>query len=98
MLTCPKIGQVVELHYNRRLAASGATSHHGRLVVVVARKTKGRPRSSWSGLPAGRTAAGGLPGPMPLLQVLLLFREKLKEPLQATPDARKLLGTFKPSD
>lgn len=54
MLTCPRIGQAVTLHYNRRLAASGAVPHAGRHGVVVARKTKGKPRNHLVRLGCGR--------------------------------------------
>jgi hypothetical protein len=45
MLTCPRIGQQVVLHYARRAVDAGCTPHHGRVGVVVGRKTKGRPRN-----------------------------------------------------
>ena len=43
MLTCPRIGQSVQVWYTGRIAA--AMPHHGAVGVVVARKTKGRPRN-----------------------------------------------------
>jgi len=45
MICCPKVGARMFLHYNRRLVAAGAAPHHGAEVVVVARKTKGKPRN-----------------------------------------------------
>jgi len=45
MLTCPKIGQQVVLHYARKSVESGATPHHGKVGTVVAKKTKGKPRN-----------------------------------------------------
>jgi hypothetical protein len=53
MLTCPKIGQQVRLHYNRRLASSGIVPH-GRHGVVVARKTRGKSRNHLVQLDCGR--------------------------------------------
>ena len=44
-MSMPKVGQQVVLHYNRRLVAYGAAPHHGKVVAVVARKTRGRPRN-----------------------------------------------------
>jgi hypothetical protein len=44
MLTCPRIGQRVVLHYGQKYLDAGVR-HHGKHGVVVARKTKGRPRS-----------------------------------------------------
>jgi hypothetical protein len=65
MLTCPRIGQRVRLHYNRRLASSGAAPHAGQPGVVVARKTRGRPRNHLVRLDCGRlliVPAGNLVG------------------------------------
>ena len=45
MLTCPRIGQPVRLHYARRLVDAGAAPHHGKIGAVVIRKTKGKPRN-----------------------------------------------------
>lgn len=45
MLTCPRIGQQVVLHYNRRMVDSGAARYHGRVGTVVIRSTKGKPRN-----------------------------------------------------
>ena len=45
MLTCPRIGQRVVLHYAARWITHGAAPHHGKVGTVVVRKTKGRPRS-----------------------------------------------------
>ena len=45
MICCPAVGARVFLHYNRRLVAAGVVPHHGAEVVVVARKTKGKPRN-----------------------------------------------------
>lgn len=45
MLTCPRVGQPVVLHYAGRVVAAGAAPHHGRVGHVVARKTKGKPRN-----------------------------------------------------
>ena len=45
MLTCPRIGQWVVLHYNQRLAPSGAVPHHGEVGTVVIRTTMGKPRN-----------------------------------------------------
>jgi hypothetical protein len=44
MLTCPRIGQRVLLHYGAKYLAAGIR-HHGKHGAVVARKTKGKPRS-----------------------------------------------------
>lgn len=43
MLTCPRIGQPVQVWYAAPAAA--AMPHHGAMGIVVARKTKGRPRN-----------------------------------------------------
>ena len=45
MLTCPRIGQRIVLHYAARMVAHGAAPHHGKVGAVIARKTRGRPRS-----------------------------------------------------
>ena len=45
MLTCPRVGQTVQLHYATRWVQDGVVPHHGKVGTVVVRKTKGRPRS-----------------------------------------------------
>lgn len=45
MLTCPRVGQRVVLHYNQRLARSGAVPHHGKVGTVAIRSTRGKPRN-----------------------------------------------------
>ncbi len=54
MLTCPRIGQLAVLHYARQTVAAGAAPHHGSVVTVVGRKTRGRPRNHLVQLPAGQ--------------------------------------------
>lgn len=44
-LNCPRIGQQVRLHYNRKVVAAGIVPHHGKTGVVVARSTRGKPRN-----------------------------------------------------
>lgn len=53
MLTCPKIGQQVVLHYARKSVERGTAPHHGKVGTVVARKTKGRPRNHLISLAGG---------------------------------------------
>lgn len=54
MLTCPRIGQAVQLHYAGRAVASGIVPHHGQVGVVVVRKTKGKPRNHLVRLDGGQ--------------------------------------------
>ena len=43
--TMPKVGQQVVLHYCRKAVRLGGCPHHGKLAVVIARKTRGSPRN-----------------------------------------------------
>lgn len=53
MLTCPRVGQLVQLHYSRKVVAAGCAPHHGKIVEVVVRATRGRPRNHLIRLPDG---------------------------------------------
>lgn len=53
MLTCPRVGQQVLLHYNQRMARSGAAANHGKVATVVIRQTRGKPRNHLVRLPDG---------------------------------------------
>lgn len=45
MLSCPRVGCRVVLRYAARMVAYGAAPHHEKAGIVIARKTRGRPRN-----------------------------------------------------